>query len=211
MPFWGIFYFGWDLQIFMELHAYLHLQGTHREDDLFVILSYPSVKPFLSHSASPYFSTFRCRHTPHSRYIYFDASVWFSFGFGLWRSNTWWWMISCHPISDLPYIRCHTMTYFRFGWDLQIFMELHAHLHLRDTRWDDDLFAILSWSPNRVSLEPSSQTLIFRHFGCHHVSPFRLWIWMTRVVLLMIDDLRPFDFSDLLHIWFHIGAYFLFG
>ena len=104
----------------------------------------------------PYFSTFRCRHTPHSRYVSFDASVRFNCGFGLWRSNTWWWMISCHLISDLPYIRCHTMAYFRFGWDLQIFMELHAHLHLRDTRWDDDLFAILLWSPSRAFLEPSN-------------------------------------------------------
>ena len=53
--------------------------------------------------------------------------------------------------------------------------------------------------------------IFFRRLGCCHVSPSGLWIWMTRFVLLMIDDLRPFVFFYPSHIWFHIGTYFLFG
>ena len=52
---------------------------------------------------------------------------------------------------------------FRFGWDLQIFMELHDHPHLRDTRWDKDPFVILLWSSNGALLEPFSQARISRH------------------------------------------------
>ena len=64
---------------------------------------------------------------------------------------------------DLPYVRCHTGAYFRSDWDLQVFMELHAYPHLRDTRRDDDLFIILSWYPSGASLEPFNQTHTFRH------------------------------------------------
>ena len=52
--------------------------------------------------------------------------------------------------------------------------------------------------------------IFFRRLGCCHVSPSGLWIRMTRFVLLMIDDLRPFYFSNLSHIWFHTGAFFPF-
>ena len=43
-------------------------------------------------------------------------------------------------------------------------MELHDYSHLRDAHWDEDVFVILSWSPSRASLEPSSQTCIFWYF-----------------------------------------------
>ena len=42
-------------------------------------------------------------------------------------------------------------------------MELHAYPNLRDAHRDEDVFVILSWSPNGASLEPSSQADIFRH------------------------------------------------
>ena len=42
MPYWGIFHFGWDLRIFMELHDHLSLRDTHRDEDLFVILLWSS-------------------------------------------------------------------------------------------------------------------------------------------------------------------------
>ena len=42
-------------------------------------------------------------------------------------------------------------------------MESNGHLHLRDTRRDEDLFVILSWSSSGALLEPFSQARIFRH------------------------------------------------
>ena len=42
MPYWGIFRFEWDSWIFMELHDRPHLRNTHRDKDLFIILSWSS-------------------------------------------------------------------------------------------------------------------------------------------------------------------------
>ena len=71
----------------------------------------------------------------------------------------------CRAIQPGPFWPIvHSMPYwgiFLFGWDLQIFMELHAYLHLRDTHRDDDLFVILSWSPGRASLGSFSQAYTF--------------------------------------------------
>ena len=52
---------------------------------------------------------------------------------------------------------------FHFGWDLQIFMESHDHLSLRDTYRDEDLFVILLWSSNGGLLESFILTRTFRH------------------------------------------------
>ena len=52
-------------------------------------------------------------------------------------------------------------------------MELHVYPYLQDTRQDNDLFAILLWSPRGISLEPFSQTHTFSAFGCHHASHSR--------------------------------------
>ena len=73
------------------------------------------------------------------------------------------WWFGVVGFSDLPHIRCHTGVYFLFGWDLQIFIELHAHPYLRNAHQDEDVFVILSWSPSGASLEPSTQAHIFRH------------------------------------------------
>ena len=43
---------------------------------------------------------FGCRHASYSGRCFLDVWV----RFGLQGSHIWWWMISCHPISDLPYI-----------------------------------------------------------------------------------------------------------
>ena len=42
-------------------------------------------------------------------------------------------------------------------------MESHDHLRLRDTRWDKDLFVILSWSSSGAFLESFILTRTFRH------------------------------------------------
>ena len=42
-------------------------------------------------------------------------------------------------------------------------MELHDRLHLRDTRQDEDLFVILSWSSSGALIEPFNQAHIFWH------------------------------------------------
>ena len=106
---------------------------------------------------------------------------------------------------DLPYIWCHTKAYFSFGWDLYIFMELHDHLYLWDTHRDDDLFVILSWSPNGASFGPFSQAhtfwyldvlmLLLLRYAFWYVDSIKLWTWMTTITHLVIDDLVPYDFS----------------
>ena len=100
---------------------------------------------------------------------------------------------------DLPYILFHTGTYFPFDWDLYIFMELHDHLHLRDTCRDDDLFVILSWSPSGASFGPFSQAHTFWYLNdlmlfllrnvFLYVDLIQLWTWMTRITPLVMDDL----------------------
>ena len=42
-------------------------------------------------------------------------------------------------------------------------MELHDHSHLRDTRRDDDMFAILQGFSSRASLEPFGQAYVVQH------------------------------------------------
>ena len=123
--------------------------------------------------------------------------------------------------SNLPYIWCHTGAYFRFDWDLKIFMELHAYHHLRDTRQDGDLLVILSWSSNGVSLGPFSQAHTFRHL---HIIMLLLpgntsLMFRPDLVANMDDCDCTFDdgwsdvvqFFDLPDIWCRTGAYFRFG
>ena len=91
-------------------------------------------------------------------------------------------MVSCHLISDLSYIWCHTGVYFHFGWGLQIFMGLYDHPHLRDAHRGDDVLIIFTrisrWSlSGAIQLSPHFSTLRF-----HHASPSErylldLWVW----------------------------------
>ena len=123
--------------------------------------------------------------------------------------------------SNLPYIWCHTGAYFHFNWDLQIFMKLHAYPHLRDTRRDDGLLIILSWSSSEVSLRPFSQAHTFRPL---HIIMLLLpgntsLMFGPDSVANMDDCDCTFDngwsdvvqFLDLPYIWCRIGAYFRFG
>ena len=71
---------------------------------------------------------------------------------------------------DLPYIWCRTRAYFHFSWDLQIFMELHDHLHLRD----EALFVILSWFPSGAFFGPFNQAHTF-------------W-YLDAIMLLLLGD-----------------------
>ena len=70
---------------------------------------------------------FRYHHAFSSGRRLFDVWTWFNCGYGWLGLHTWWWMIWCHLIFDLPYIWCHTGAYFHFDRDLHIFMELHAY------------------------------------------------------------------------------------
>ena len=56
-------------------------------------------------------------------------------------------MISCRPISDLSYVRCHTRAYYRSRWDLQILVGLCTYPHSRDVCRGDDLFTIVMTIP----------------------------------------------------------------
>ena len=81
---------------------------------------------------------------------------------------------------------------------------MHAHPHLWDTRRDDDMFVILSWSSSGASLEPFSQIHTFRPLdviilllprdGFWPADLIQLQIWMTRITHLMMDVSRSFDF-----------------
>ena len=115
------------------------------------------------------------------------------------------WWFGAAWFYDLAQIWCHTGAYFIFGWDLQIFIELHTHPHLRDAHRDEDVFVILSWSPSWASLGSFSQAHTFWYLDIlmllllrdafWYVDSFRLWIWMTRITHLMMDNLRLSDFS----------------
>ena len=126
----------------------------------------------------PHFSTFGCRHAYYSGRHFIDVWVWF----GLRRLRIWWWMISCHPISYLSYIWCHTGAYFLFGWGLQIFMELYDLPHSRDTYQGDDVFVIFT-RISHWSLSGAIQLgLHFSTLRCYHASPSErylldLWVW----------------------------------
>ena len=127
----------------MELHDHSHLRDAHRDENMFVILSWSLDGASLEPSNQTcIFSTFVCHHAPYSWRHFLDVWV----RFGLRRSHIWGLMVSCHSIFDLPYIWCHIEAYFHFDWDLQIFMELHAHPHLWDTDWDDDPPVESLWS-----------------------------------------------------------------
>ena len=59
-------------------------------------------------------------------------------------------------------------------------MELHAYPHLRDSRRDNDLFVILSWSPKGAFLGSSSQAHTLLHLVVIMFLilgyPFDLWV-----------------------------------
>ena len=85
-------------------------------------------------------------------------------------------MISCRPISNLSYIRCPYWGIFSFDWDLRIFMELHAHPHLRDTHWHGvSSVEPLGSYPVRPALRDVSMSSCFP-FGRR---PFDLWVWFS--------------------------------
>ena len=77
-------------------------------------------------------------------------------------------MISCHPISDLLYVRCHTGAYYCSGWDLQILVQLYTYPHLWDMRQDDDLFTIFTMIPQWGLSRVARLGLHFSTLRCHH-------------------------------------------
>ena len=113
-------------------------------------------------------------------------------------------MIWCCPIFGLFHIWFYTGAYFRFDWDLQIFMELHAYHHLRNSCRDDDPFIILLWFPRGASLGPSSQAHTFLHlvvimflilgYAFWFVGPIQLRTWMVRITHLVMENFVPSDF-----------------
>ena len=135
------------IQILTGLHAYSHSRYMRWDDGVFIILwrsfsgaslgpfsqtyyTFDAILGYVSSLAEIYRSTWSCMlistyeirseamtyllscHDPPSESLLSHL-----------RSHIWWWMISCHLISDLPYIWCHTGAYFHFGWSLR---DLHG-------------------------------------------------------------------------------------
>ena len=114
-------------------------------------------------------------------------------------------MISCRPISDLSYVRCHTAAYYRSGWDLRIFIELHVHPHLRDTHGHDvSSVEPLKSYPVRPVLRDASMSSCFpferRPFWS--MGLIQLYTWMIWIAHSMTGDLSSSGSSDLSHIVF---------
>ena len=79
-------------------------------------------------------------------------------------------LLTCHTFD------AHTRAYFRFDWDLRIFMELHAHPHLRDTHWHDvSSVEPLGSYPVRPALCDASMSSCFPSGR----RPFDLWVWFS--------------------------------
>ena len=101
IPYWGIFSF-WLR--FIDLHGVACLSPLMRCTSRWWRVHYFIMILQWSLSGSiqpgPHFSAFGCHHAYYSKRHFIDVWVWF----GLRRSRIWWWMISCHPISDLSYI-----------------------------------------------------------------------------------------------------------
>ena len=125
--------------------------------------------------------------------------------------------------SYLPHIWCHTGAYFRFDWDLLIFVELHAHstceIHAEamtcSLSYHDPLVEPLLSHPFRPAFFHiwTSSCFFFWDTPFWPVGPIQLWTWMTRITHLMMDDLMSFDF--LIHhtsdaILGHISVWFRF-
>ena len=201
----------------MELYDHSHLWDAHRYEDMFVILSW-----YLSGaSLEPSNQAHIFRHL----YVIVlliprDVSltwVWF----GLQRSHIWWWMISCHPIFDLPYIWCHTRAYsvsneiHWSSWSRMIVSIYEIHIETRTCSifyHDPPVEPFLSHLV-RLAFFGIQMSSCFPFWGTPFlsVSLIQLWMWMTRTAHSMMDDLRPFDFFDLSHTWFHTRQYSLFG
>ena len=167
--------------------------------------------------SGPYLSTFVCHHASYSGRRFLNVWV----RFGLQRSHIWWWMISCHPIFDLPYIWCHIGAYsvsneiHGSSWSCTIVPTYEIHIETRTCSLfyhDPPVEPFLSHSvwPTFFGIRMSSY-LPFWGTPFLFVSLIQLWTWMTRTTHSMMDDLRPFDFFDLSHTWFHTGAYSFFS
>ena len=201
----------------MELYDHSHLWDAHRYENMFVILSWylngASLEP--SNQA----------HIFRHLYVIMlliprDVSLtWVRFG--LQRSHIWWWMISCHPIFDLPYIWCHTRAYsvsneiHWSSWSRMIVSIYEIHIETRTCSifyHDPPVEPFLSHLV-RLAFFGIQMSSCFPFWGTPFlsVSPIQLWMWMTRTAHSMMDDLRPFDFFDLSHTWFHTRQYSLFG
>ena len=144
MPNWGIFRFRRDSRILMDLYVHHHLLDTHWDVDMFIAfssyLSRASLDPF-SQILTPWHRVAVMFHI--LRYISWMC------GFDLdHRDHMFddrWFQVTRSPTY-------HTFdailgAYFRYGWDLQIMMELDAYPHLQDVHRDNDLFTISTVIP----------------------------------------------------------------
>ena len=148
---------------------------------------------------------FRYHHTFFSRRCLFDVWIQFSCGFGWWGSHIWLLMIWCHMIFQ-PTV--HLMSYWGiFPFRLR-FIDLHG------VAWSSSLMicmsswwsiVILSWSLSGVSLGPFSQAHTFRYLDVIMLlflgdillvfGLIQLWMRMTGITPLMMDDSMLSDFS----------------
>ena len=148
---------------------------------------------------------FRYHHAYSFGRRLFDVWTRFNCRYGWLRLHIWWWMIRCCLIFRST---IHLIPYWGiFPFQLR-FINLHgvawSSLHTRcmPSWWS---IVILSWSPSGAFLGPFSQAHTFWYLDIlmllllrdafWYVDSFRLWIWMTRITHLMMDNLRLSDFS----------------
>ena len=131
--------------------------------------------------------------------------------FELPRSRVWWEMIPCHPIFDLPYIRCQTGAYFVSGeihgssWICTFIITYWIHT---ETLTCSLLFHHTSVGPLWIHLAKSSR------LGIGLLSCFIFWdtslgcvdlIWITEITCSMIDDSRLPDLRPIIHLMLYLG------
>ena len=113
-------------------------------------------------------------------------------------------MIWGYPIFWSTIHLCHTGAYFRFDWDLQIFMESHDPYHSRDTCQVDSLLlsyhdppveSLLGYPVRPVFLGIwISCIFFFWEMPLWCLDSIQLWIGIIGTTHLMMDDLMLFDF-----------------
>ena len=209
VPYWGIFLS--RLRV-IDLHGVtwsLPLTGcTPRREHVRYSIIIPQWS--LSWATQSSCSAFVCHHASYSGRRFLDIWV----RFGLRRSHIWWWMISCHLISDLPYIYAilgHisvSVESYRSSWSYMITPIYEMHTKTRTC----SLFY------HYPSVEPllSHQVIIFdicmpSCFLFRETFPWHLGsFWVMEITHLMMDDFMSPDFWSTIHLC-HTGAYFCFG
>ena len=174
----------------MELHDHSHLRDAHRDNGVFVILSW-------SLSGAPLEPSNQAHIFRHLYVIMLLilGNISLTFGFDLdYRDHTFddgWFHVTPFPtyhISDaiLGHISISIEIY-RFSWSCMLVPTYEIRIETMTLQWS--LCGAIQLSLHLLTLR------------CHHAS-FR-----DTLLDMMMDHLRSFDFFDLSHICCHTGAY----